>query len=201
VRRHGCTRTEARRKGWLYARPYGLECCDAESASEMGSVRDTSRRDRHGRTYFDCGRRRGVARPSTVGDITPATGAPQRPDATADGGRRPHRATTGRQIDYAQTALSNPANGRPWRRRQFRRSRQDGAVDQARRGTLGGRSGRPYPGVVLSAEHLTRGGSLINQASISRTPGRSGYGNRDGRAGLPPLASQVLGEAVWRSAA
>jgi hypothetical protein len=41
--------------------------------------------------------RRGVARPSTVGDITPATGAPQRPDATADGGRRPHRAKSRRQ--------------------------------------------------------------------------------------------------------
>jgi hypothetical protein len=41
---------------------------------------------RHGGTCFDCGRRQGVARPSTVGHITPVTGAPQRPDAAADGG-------------------------------------------------------------------------------------------------------------------
>jgi len=46
----------------------------------MGAIK---LRGRHGGTCFDCGRRQGVAR---VGHMTPATGAPQRPDATADEG-------------------------------------------------------------------------------------------------------------------
>jgi hypothetical protein len=50
-----------------------------------GSDSATELRGRHGGTCFDCGRWRGVTRPSMVGHITPATGAPQRPDATADG--------------------------------------------------------------------------------------------------------------------
>jgi hypothetical protein len=41
-----------------------------------GSDRATGPCGRHGRTCFDCGRRRGVARPSTVGHIIPATGVP-----------------------------------------------------------------------------------------------------------------------------
>jgi len=35
-----------------------------------GSIGAIKLRDRHGGTCFDCGRRRGVARPSTVGHIT-----------------------------------------------------------------------------------------------------------------------------------
>ena len=54
--------------------------------SAAGSDSATELRKCHGGTCFDCGRRQGVARPSTVGHITPATGAPQRPDATADRG-------------------------------------------------------------------------------------------------------------------
>jgi hypothetical protein len=60
--------------------------CDARPDHTCGSDSATELRGRHGRTCFDCGRQRGVARPSTVGHIAPATGAPQRPDATADGG-------------------------------------------------------------------------------------------------------------------
>jgi hypothetical protein len=51
-----------------------------------GSIGAIKLRDRHSETCFDCGRRQGVARPPTVGHIIPATGAPQRPDATADEG-------------------------------------------------------------------------------------------------------------------
>jgi hypothetical protein len=46
-----------------------------------GSIGAIKLRGRHGGTCLDCGRSRGVARPSTVGHITPATGVPQRPDA------------------------------------------------------------------------------------------------------------------------
>src|SRR6202043_4112482 len=41
-------------------------------------------RDRRGGTCFDCGRG-WASRPSTVGRVTPATGSPQKPAATAGG--------------------------------------------------------------------------------------------------------------------
>jgi hypothetical protein len=50
-------------------------CCDPYSATEL--------RGRHGGTSFYCRRWQGA---STVGHITATTGAPQRPDAAADGG-------------------------------------------------------------------------------------------------------------------
>jgi hypothetical protein len=56
----------------------------------------------------DCGRRRNVARPSTVGHITAATGAPQRPDATADGSGACTPALQKRSQEVGPAARCNP---------------------------------------------------------------------------------------------
>ncbi len=53
--------------------------------SAWGPIGAMQLRGHHGGTCFDCGRRRGVARPSMVGHTLPPTGAPPRPDAAADG--------------------------------------------------------------------------------------------------------------------
>jgi hypothetical protein len=53
----------------------GLNCRDRR---RIGAHGPAELRGRHGGTCFDCGRRQGVARPSMVGHITLATGAPQR---------------------------------------------------------------------------------------------------------------------------
>ena len=54
---------------------------------------------------------------------------------------------------------------------------------------MGAAPGVLYPLMSCCPRGNARAGCLINQASISRTPGRSGRGKRDGPAGLPPLPS------------